>query len=175
MIRIIFILLIFFIGYFFIKKRFPQLPNLSKQTIKKLLMGSLLIIFLSLLLTGHLNSLMALFGLGLAALLRFMPVVLRYIPYCFNLWQTFRQSHATWSATQTRTHQNNQMPPSGVKGNISVEEAYDILGLKSGASEQAIIAAHRKLMQINHPDRGGSPYLAAKINLAKQRLLKNRD
>ena len=51
------------------------------------------------------------------------------------------------------------------------EEAYKILDLPVGASQQDIIDAHRRLIQKIHPDRGGSDFLAAQINQAKDTLL----
>ncbi|MEY4880137.1 MAG: hypothetical protein RJB62_1606 [Pseudomonadota bacterium] len=63
-------------------------------------------------------------------------------------------------------------PPAGRAGSMSRTEALSVLGLSEGADEDAIKAAHRKLIQQNHPDKGGSNYLAAKINEAKDVLLR---
>ncbi|MEP9353212.1 DnaJ domain-containing protein [Xanthobacter sp. KR7-65] len=55
---------------------------------------------------------------------------------------------------------------------MSEEEAYQVLGLDHGADPEAVRTAHRSLMKKLHPDHGGSSYLAARINRAKDVILR---
>jgi hypothetical protein len=75
-------------------------------------------------------------------------------------WRDRRSDEATRGA-----------PRGPARSRLSVEEAYALLGLKPGATEEEVRTAHRKLMMKLHPDQGGSNYLAARINEAKDVLL----
>ncbi|MGX9575477.1 DnaJ domain-containing protein [Mesorhizobium sp. f-mel] len=60
-------------------------------------------------------------------------------------------------------------------GAMTKEEAYKILGLEAGAAAADVRKAHRRLMQRLHPDIGGTSFLAARINEAKDVLLSNHN
>lgn len=80
-------------------------------------------------------------------------------------------THPTWREDMERGEKEMSNGPDGRMG---LAEAYEILGLKPGASEEEIRRAHRELMLKLHPDRGGSSYLASKINEAKDVILGGR-
>lgn len=77
--------------------------------------------------------------------------------------------HPTWQADMAR---GEAEMASGPDGKMSETEALDILGLEKGAGDEAVRKAHRELMMRLHPDRGGSTYLASKVNEAKTVLLR---
>ncbi len=125
--------------------------------------GVLLIIGIILLVTtGKLNGLIAVAGVLLAFLVKQLPNALRYFPQLYSVWLMLNKGKQQQSSYR-KTATNNK--------SMSVDEARDVLGITSLASKEEIIMAHRKLMQKMHPDRGGSDYLAAKINQAKKVLL----
>jgi hypothetical protein len=64
-----------------------------------------------------------------------------------------------------------QQKPAAASYGMTRQEALRVLGLEEGATPDEIRAAHKKLMMQMHPDRGGSDYLASKINEAKDVLL----
>ncbi|WP_157736200.1 molecular chaperone DnaJ [Granulosicoccus antarcticus] len=74
-----------------------------------------------------------------------------------------------WSEPDNSDSGSSRQPTSDTV--MTVDEARQILGLETSARKQDIVQAHRSLMSRLHPDKGGSNYLAAKINAAKQCLL----
>jgi hypothetical protein len=89
-------------------------------------------------------------------------------PPSVSLLETFldRSQGATW-----RERSEARQRPQSAAGTMTKEEALQILGLDAGAGPDEIRNAHRRLMQKLHPDHGGSTYLAARINQAKDLLL----
>lgn len=85
-----------------------------------------------------------------------------------------RESYALLYAYRMRRGNPGQQSEGGFSTEsftgLSESEAYEILGLDPTASKEDVIKAHKRLVQRLHPDRGGSDYLAAKINAAKDRL-----
>jgi preprotein translocase subunit Sec63 len=55
---------------------------------------------------------------------------------------------------------------------MTLQTAYNILGVTKNTSEVDLIKRHRRLIMINHPDKGGSTYLTLRINEAKEYVLK---
>ncbi len=82
-------------------------------------------------------------------------------------------AHSNWREhAGAGTHKTQNEHP--ISGGFSRQEAYHILGLKPGASENEIRDAYHRLIKRVHPDRGGTAALAAQINEAKDRLLGDR-
>ena len=86
-----------------------------------------------------------------------------------------RQSGALLEAYLDRVHddwrERRGPPPGESSGGMSKDEARAMLGVGADATREEIVKAHRRLIQRLHPDRGGSDYLAAKLNTAKDLLL----
>lgn len=162
MLRIYLFLLLLIIAFFGLRAFLKSSPNLLAKYARLTLLSFFGIVLLYLAATGRLNWLFALVGIAVAFILRLMPIVLNYAPHLQKFWGNFSGS---------KKNRSKQESDAGVKGKMSLEEAYEVLGLTPLATQEHVIAAHRKLMQKMHPDRGGSDYLAAKINLAKKVLL----
>lgn len=67
----------------------------------------------------------------------------------------------------------SESPRAPTPGAMSIDEAYRVLDLRPGATRGDVLTAYRSLITRNHPDQGGSTYLAAQVNEAKDVLLKH--
>lgn len=155
---VIALILTFLLLRWFIKTPPSDVARFFKKT--GIVILAVLLVLLALM--GRLNWLFALFGVILASVTRMLPVLLRYAPQLQRLWFLFNTAK-----NKSSNHAHN----AANLGKMSKAQAYEVLGLKAGATDSDIIQAHRKLIQRNHPDRGGSDFLAAQINQAKKILL----
>ena len=113
--------------------------------------------------TGRLHWLAAL-GTAVLPFLRRGVGLIRWIPWLSNLYQA-----------RARAKGQGQAHNQARSGTLTPADAREILGLESpNPTANEVIAAHRRLIQKLHPDRGGSNYLAQQLNEAKRVLLEGR-
>lgn len=97
-------------------------------------------------------------GFAVSALLLFGPL----------LWQKWREGAFDGKI------KGAPPPPQRASDGMTRDQAFEVLGVPPNATEQEIRDAHRRLMRAAHPDSGGSDWLAARINQARDVLLGSR-
>lgn len=144
-------------------RQYSSLPKNQRQKYAfNLFIGFVLLAVIILVLRGRLSWAMA----AGATVLSFLPRILGWLA---RTWPALNVLHRHWK--QSRESKQSGDQPAARTGPMTQQEACEILGVNAQASREDIINAHRRLMQKVHPDRGGSDYLAAKINQAKDVLL----
>lgn len=104
-------------------------------------------------------------GIALGALTLFGPLI-------WSRWRAVQGSGLGAGARSTASGgAAGREAPRARSGPMTRQEAYEVLGLAPGASEADIRAAHHRLMRTAHPDTGGSDWLAARVNMARDVLL----
>jgi DnaJ-domain-containing protein 1 len=148
------IALIIVVGGLWLIRKSAKLPAQARPAFTQKLAGIAVMAFaVVLLLRGELNAAMGLgvFGMGLYGKSALFPNGMGFKP------QAGPQAS----------------PPQRQSSGMSRDEALKVLGLSDGADSETVRQTHKRLLKDFHPDKGGSDYLAAKINQAKDVLLGN--
>ncbi|MDO3382274.1 molecular chaperone DnaJ [Gilvimarinus algae] len=139
-------------------------PGHKRRAVLRILFVMLLGTLVFLVVTGRIHWVGAVLGALLPFIKTLAGLAMQFLPF----WQKHRQSSSNPNSGNGRAS----------SGPMSLDDALDTLGLGARYREgtltrEDVSEAHRRLMQKVHPDRGGNDYLAARVNEAKDCLLKH--
>jgi ABC-type multidrug transport system fused ATPase/permease subunit len=155
------VIIILLISYFYYAKSKKTGPLERKKLLFKSILYFLIGVVIALALSGRISWIIA----AGAALIPVVKFIFLFLLRGFPLIQMWMRSRESRKDGGVASQKNNT---------LSQTEAWEILGLEPGSSDEEIIMAHKKLMQKLHPDRGGSNYMATKLNLARDLLLERK-
>ena len=164
MMRLLSLLLIILALAFLLSPRFRQWLRARAPIF---ILGAIAVVAVVLAISGRLNWIFAAISAALPVIWRVAPLLLRFLPLVARLTGRRRGKQ------EDSTDSDGQRPASR-NGRMTREEAGELLGVDADADREAVLAAHRRLMQRLHPDRGGTDYLAARLNEARDVLLGGR-
>ena len=152
--------MIFFLGIIFLVLIIFFLDWLStnnkKQLNKKI---NLIIIFISL-------------GIGIILLIGGLYL---YSPVFFSIAAWFLRKKIIFDLLLNFFRKKEKINQNDYKQKMSLKESYELLGIDENASLEDIIKSHKELIRKLHPDKGGSSYLSARVNEARDIILANKE
>ena len=164
MARIILLIAVGIFAYVAWQKFKASEPRQRRKLLLQWLLIGLALAAVLLAISGRLHWVGAAIALVLPVLGKGLSMLARHLPWLAPLLAKRAQA-------QQQQDQHQDGPNAAKSPPLTEQEARKILNVGANADRDEIVAAHRKLIQKLHPDRGGSDYLASRVNAAKELLL----
>ena len=117
--------------------------------------------------------LLALIGPALLGIFKLILMLLGYIER-IAIITSFLAPVAYWLKNSLLFHQGKDYTSSNSRDTMSPQEAAELLGVTLDSSKSEVEEAFKRLIKLNHPDKGGSKYIASKLIQARETLIRRR-